>query len=43
LTVIEPQRFAMNLLQNPDFLLEVFDHGLLLAIDPARQAKESKR
>jgi hypothetical protein len=34
--------FAMNFLQHSDFLLEVFDNGLLLSMDPTGQAQKNE-
>jgi hypothetical protein len=42
LVVVEPGLFARLFLQDFDLLLEVFDHVLLLAVDPAGQAKEEE-
>ena len=42
LAIIESQSFAMNFLQHLDFLLEIFDHGLLLSMDPTSQAQKNE-
>jgi hypothetical protein len=42
LVVIEPGLFAQLLPEDFDLLLQVFDDVLLVAVDPAGQAKEEK-
>ena len=42
LAVIEARTFAMNFLQHANLLLEIFDNGLLFALDPTGQTKENE-
>ena len=42
LPIVESSSFSVNLLENADFLLEILNDGLLLAIDPTRQAQQDE-
>jgi hypothetical protein len=42
LGIVEPRLLAQLLLEDFDLLLEIFDHVLLVVVDPTGQAKEDE-